>query len=404
MPAPMTDLAHRVQPMPYRWVMLGMIWLAYASFGMVSSSLAPVVTQIASDLRLSYSQIGTILGAWQLTYIGVAFIGGRIIDRIGLRRALGFGLLVIAASAVLRGAATDFWTLFGAVALFGVGGPMVSIGAPKLVATWFLGPERGKAAGIYTTGSALGGVIVLSLTNSVLLPLTGTWRLTVAAFGVVALVVCALWWGFAREPQVENASRVTTGGGVVQLLHIRNVWLVLVIGFSAFLSGHGLRNWLPKILEWHGYAPVDAGFWASIPNLIGIVAALVITRVVKREHRAHAIGVMFAINAVSLMLIGVTSGPILVLCLVLLGFVLSSLTPLLLLVIMDTPRVGAAAMGTAGGLYFTVGEIGGFAGPSLMGLLFDVTGGFVVGLTLIAVISIAMAFASLALDRNFQAA
>ena len=395
----MSDALPRDLPLKYRWVMLAMIWLAYASFGMVSSSLSPVVTQISEDLHLSYSQIGTILGAWQLTYIGVAFVGGRIIDRIGLRRALGFGLLVIAASALLRGAANDFWTLFLAVALFGVGGPMVSIGAPKLVATWFLGVERGKAAGIYATGSALGGVIVLSLSNSVLLPLLGSWRLAVASFGLLTLIVCAVWWWLAREPPAISSSRTLVNAGVGRLLRVRNVWLVLVIGFSAFLSGHGLKNWLPKILEWHGFASVDAGFWASVPNLIGIVAALIITRAVRREHRAWVIAAMFALNAVALIVMGMASGPALFACLVLLGFVLSSLTPLLLLVIMDTPGVGAGAMGTAGGLYFTIGEIGGFAGPSLMGYLFDLTGSFVIGLTLIAAISIGMAAASLALDR-----
>ena len=51
--------------------MLALLWLAYASFGMVSSSLAPLVGQVTGDLGLSYSHMGTILGVWQLTYIGV---------------------------------------------------------------------------------------------------------------------------------------------------------------------------------------------------------------------------------------------------------------------------------------------------------------------------------------------
>jgi len=58
--------------------------------------------------------------------------------------------------------------------------------------------------------------------------------------------------------------------------------------------------------------------------------------------------------------------------------------PLLMLILMETPEVGAKNMGAAAGLYFTIGEMGGFAGPSLMGWLADLTGGFVTGLSLLA--------------------
>jgi len=36
-------------------------------------------------------------------------------------------------------------------------------------------------------------------------------------------------------------------------------------------------------------------------------------------------------------------------------------------------------MGAAGGIFFCVAEIGGFAGPLLMGALVDMTGGFLAG-------------------------
>jgi cyanate permease len=388
----------RADALPYRWVMLALLWLAYASFGMVSSSLAPLVGEITGELGLSYSQMGTILGAWQLTYIGVAYTAGRIIDRIGLRRALGVGIVVIAASGLLRGGASGFWTMFLFVALFGIGGHMVSVGAPKLVATWFGAKERGKAASIYTTASSLGGVIVLATANSVLMPITGSWRLTVSAYGLVGLAVGAVWWLLARDPPVEPGA-AGASGDPRRLLRVRNVWMVLVIGLAAFLSTHGLRNWLPQVLQMRGYSAVDAGYWAALPNLLGIVGALIFTRIVPRDQRTQAIAGLLAVNAVAFALIALASGPTLILGLVLKGLVFSSQTPLLLLVIMESPGVGAAAMGAAGGLYFTVGEVGGFLGPSLMGYLFDLTGGFAVGLLLYAALLAVMGVGCLFLDR-----
>src|SRR5207302_5425961 len=142
----------------------------------------------------------------------------------------------------------------------------------------------------------------------------------------------------------------------------------------------------------------DAGYWAALPNLLGIVGALIFTRIVPREQRTRATAGLFVVNAVAFALIALASGPTLILGLVLKGLVFSSQTPLLLLVIMESPGVGAAAMGAAGGLYFTVGEVGGFAGPSLMGYLFDLTGGFAVGLLLYAALLAIMGLGCLLLE------
>jgi CP family cyanate transporter-like MFS transporter len=379
--------------------MLGLAWAAYAAFGLVSASLAPLVTPITLDLGISYAQMGMILGAWQLAYIGVAYNAGRILDRFGLRRALGVGILVIAASALARAAAVDFWTMFLAVALFGVGAPMISIGAPKLIATWFEARERGGAAGVYATGPSVGSIVVLTSANAVLLPLTGGWRPTIAVLALGALAIAAVWWLFARD-ESGRGDRAAAGPapGLGGLLRVRNVWLVVVIGFASFLSGHALGNWLPKILESRGFDAVSAGYWASIPNVVGIVGALTLPRIVRAEHRVLAVALMFSVNALAIVMIALGSGPLLLGALVMQGFVRNSVTPFLMLVMMESPAVGAAAMGAAGGLFFTVGEIGGFSGPSAMGLILDLTGGFTLGLFALAAVLVVMAIACAGLE------
>jgi len=58
-----------------------------------------------------------------------------------------------------------------------VGGPIISSGAPKVVARWFAGTGRGFAMGIYMTGPFIGGMITLTMSHSVFLPwLGGDWR------------------------------------------------------------------------------------------------------------------------------------------------------------------------------------------------------------------------------------
>ena len=64
--------------------MLILLWLLYIAFGMVARAIFPLVTPILADLALTYSQMGTILGSWQLTYILAALVAGTILDRWGM--------------------------------------------------------------------------------------------------------------------------------------------------------------------------------------------------------------------------------------------------------------------------------------------------------------------------------
>jgi sugar phosphate permease len=123
----------------YRWLILALLWLLYFSFGVVTRSPSPLITPIIHDLEMSYGQMGFVLGSWQMTYIILAIAAGVIMDRWGIRRSIFLGALVIGISTILRSASTGFFSLLFFVALFGVGGPMISIGCPKTIFTWFKG-------------------------------------------------------------------------------------------------------------------------------------------------------------------------------------------------------------------------------------------------------------------------
>ncbi len=85
-----------------RWLILAGLWLCYMSFGVVVTSLAPLVPVIQADLAMSHSAMGSILGAWQLVYIAAAVPCGILLDRLGGRWALTIGVGIIVVSAVSR--------------------------------------------------------------------------------------------------------------------------------------------------------------------------------------------------------------------------------------------------------------------------------------------------------------
>ena len=377
----------------YRWVMLVLLWLLYICFGIVSRAIFPLVTPILNDLRMIYSQMGLILGSWQLTYIMMALGAGSILDRWGVRKSIFAGAFVIGLSASLRYFANDSAFLLMAVALFGVGGPMISIGGPKTISAWFRGPSRGLAIGIYTSGNWIGGLLALALTNSLVMPMAGNnWRTTFAIYGLITFGIGLIWLLFSRGS--ENGltyDRISVIDVFRSLVRLHDVRIVLTMGLLAFAIGHGLGSWLPKILETSGLSGQQAGLAASITVAAGIPSILVIPSLVPLHYRGRVMAVLCILTAVNIVLVMQVSGAALLIGLAILGFISSPFMSLLLLILMDSPGVEDRYMGSAGGMFFCVAEIGGFAGPFLMGVLVDLTGTFLSGALFLAILCIAIA-------------
>ena len=396
----------------YRWVILGLGFFIYFNMGLVSAVLSAIVTPVMNDLNMTYSQMGFILGTWQLVYIFVALPLGFLTDRIGPYKSLLLASIIVSLSAVLRAFAVNFETLALFVAVFGVGGSLVSIGLPKLVSVWFLGGERGMATGVNSTGSMMGSIVALSLTNSVIMPLVGNWRNAFLVYGSVGFLITAVWLFVGRrapsmnEPEAAVAPVEREGlAGAKEVYKSKNVWLIVIIGVTSFLSSHGLANWLPKILQLKGMTPDLAGFSTAILNVFAILGCFLIPRLSQiMGSKKSTISVLLFVQGLAILAIGMADGPILWTALALDGVIKGGYMPLLIVILMEMPEVGAKRMGIVGGLYFAVGEIGGFGGPFILGLLRDTTGLFLSGIVFLAVVCEAMIVLAFLLKVETQSA
>ncbi|MCY4193647.1 MAG: MFS transporter [bacterium] len=392
----------------FRWVMLGALWTVYFSFGLAVLSMAPLVEVIREDLGLSKGAMGTVLGAWPLVYLAAAIPSGALIDRLGLRRSLGIATAIISASVLLRPAADSFIELFGAVALFGLGGPLVSVGAPKLVSVWFDEKERALAMGITMTAPALGGVLPLVTANSVLMPaFNGSWRSTLLVYAFINVVVIALWLITAAiaERVAPGAGRdVDTGrgfSGAWELLGHRAVQRMLVVALGMFFFVHSLNGWLPTVIEDRGFSSSAAGYLAGAVTALGIFGALFGTRSVPEHSRIAVLSMLFALFGVAAVLLNVDGRPAAFAGLAIIGLGKGLAVPVALLVMMQLPGVAQRNMGAAGGLFFTAGEAGGVTGPILFGVVSD-AGGSAAGLVLLAGVTFATALLVLLLRKAME--
>ena len=386
------------QSNPYRWAMMFGVWLLYFAFGLTMASLAPLVAVIEADLGINHIGMGTILGAWPVVYIAASAPCGMLLDRFGPRRMLFFATLVIAFSGLLRGVSEEYFGLLLAIVVFGLGGPLVSAGAPKVISLWFSGKDRGLAIGIYFTGNAFGGITALSLTNSVMMPLLdGDWRMVMLCYSGFVVISGLVWLAINTHPAAKSMERKLAAEPkapfmqvLKELIRLPVVRLVLTMGICILFFNHGFNNWLPTILQQGGMSLTAAGYWASIPTGFGMISALILPRLATRERRYTILFGLFLCAACATILIYAATGPLLLLGLVMQGMCRGAMTSISILILMDMDDGDTRRVGAASGLYFSAAEVGGALGPMSMGILAETTGSFTVPIFMMTGITVVL--------------
>jgi cyanate permease len=253
------------------------------------------------------------------------------------------------------------------------------------------------------SGAFIGSAMALSLTNAIIMPLVGTWRNVFSFYGLLGFLIAAAWVILAkqRKPIIEQSSVSPPIREMVRnLIGFRCVWMVAIIGSSGFLISYGFGNWLPAMLETKGFTAVDAGLLASLPTWTGLLATVIIPGFTKTGSRRPAIiGILF-FQGISIVIVELTSGLLLISSLVFYGLISGAMMPILLVVLMDLPDVGAEYTGIATGVYFSIAGICAFIGPTIVGYLTDLTGTFLPAIILLALVMEAMIALTLFLKEN----
>lgn len=363
--------------------------------------LPAFLTPIIADLGLTGTQAGIVTGAIPLSYIPLALVSGLVIDRIGAPNAIGIGLVVLGAAHAVRAGATGFVSVLVPTLLLGVGGTGLTFGLPKLVADLFPPERSGSMSSVYLVGSALGTAAAFGVGRPTLGPLAGGWRplFLAAGVGIVGFGVCwtvgaTLLWRrvdcFSGEDgESENASFTVESlrRDAWTVLSHPEIKLLVLVGTMRLLVNHGLQAWLATALELRGLA---VGLAATVTTLyvvarIGgtVTVSPLSDRLGARRPAVVACGVLGTVGAVGVAAAG-GSVPLTVAAVALVGVAMGGLSPLVRVIPIELDGIGPRLTATANGLVFTVGEVGGFAGPFLIGGLRDHTGSFVPGFALLA--------------------
>jgi MFS transporter, ACS family, tartrate transporter len=274
---------------------------------------------------------------------------------------------------------------------------------------WFPTRERARAMAQFSTASMAAGIVGAPLSGA-LLSLGGAagldgwqWLFLVEGVPAVVLGVVALFYlddgpGRARWlPDDERqwlvdairAERSSPEGAPAQTIRAGlltpGVWRFAFVLFLIVTSGYGFSFFLPQIVKrLSGASDLAVGLWTAVPFTVAAIGMITVAAHSDRtgERRRH-VAACAALAATGLAASSFSGSAIVALALLAAAAVgLYSATPPFWSLPTAFLRGDGAAAGI--GLINSVGNLGGFVGPYVMGWMQGLSGDFRVGLRVLA--------------------
>jgi MFS transporter, ACS family, tartrate transporter len=368
--------------------------------------------QMNKDLGITASMFGFGAGLFFVTYCFLEVPSNLLLEKFGARRwiariMINWGL--IAGGMAFVNSATSFYVMR---ALLGVAEAGFFPGMIFYLTTWFPEAYRGRAMSYLVVAAPIsfliGGPISGALLNlDGFLQLRG-WQWVFIVEAVPAIIMggvilrmltdrpaAATWlapderdWLVGRLAVEEDRRKAVRNYSVLEALISPRVLLLAVVNFSVVLTVYGVVFFLPQIVKGFGVTNLQAGFISAVPFIAAAFGILWAGRRsdVQRERRFHT-SVPILIMAVSMVVAAFVQDPIAKMA----AFSVAafgaycSIPPFWALP--TTLLSGAAAAGGIA-LINSIGNLGGFAGPWIMGLVKDATGNFSGALLIMAIMDI----------------
>ncbi|MFI5696489.1 MFS transporter [Kribbella sp. NPDC051586] len=355
-------------------------WPAIVGYSLVGAAtqlvwlnFAGVTTVAAARYGVSESAIGWLAQVFPLLYVVLAIPCGLLLDR-WFRPALIAGAVLTALGALVRLIGDDFtWLLAGQI-LASIAQPLVLNAVTGITGRYL--SEKNRPTGIAVgTASIFAGMVIAFLLSAIFttassLP-TMLWLTAIFCVLAAAVLIFVVRRPGPFEPAHPGESALRPDRGALATAWgdplIRRLCVLALFPFGVFVA---MSTFAQALLEPAGVSGGTASTILLVNVIAGVLGSAIIPILVVRRHAESTLLVVsLTATALACVLLAVAPG-------VLTGFVAITLIGLLLLpalpiVLELVERRTGEAEGTAAGLIWMAGNLGGLIVAVVVGLLVD---------------------------------
>lgn len=387
---------------------LPFIFLCYVISYLDRTNVGFAAISMNKDLGLTATMFGWAAGLFFFGYFIFEIPSNLLMQRFGARvwiaRIMITWGLISMATAFATGPISFSILRF----LLGVAEAGFTPGVYLYFTYWFPGKWRAKAIAAFLLGIPTANIIGSPLSGW-LMEMHGimglkNWQFLLVAealpavlLGIACLFVLvdtpakARWmndrektWLGERLKQEQQAIGSSHGNTLRSALTNPKVFTLAAINFCCIVGSVGIGLWMPQIIKSLGMTNTTVGLVTALPYVLGAISMTIWARLANRsQQRLPYVAGALAFAAVALVGAALTDEPIMkVTCLALTVSGILSFQATFW-AIPSTILTGRAAAGGLA-LIVSIGNLGGFAGPFLIGLIKDATQSFAVPFYVVA--------------------
>jgi MFS transporter, ACS family, tartrate transporter len=393
------------------WRLMPLLMLGYFCAYLDRSNVGMAATTMVKYLGFTNAVFGFGAGLFFLGYFLAEIPSNLILNKMGARRWIARILLTWGVIAALTGFVWDEWSFYVNRVLLGLAEAGFYPGVLLYMTWWFPSYYRTRMMGIFQSASVI-SLFVGPPIGGLLLQMQGIlglqgWQWLFIIEGLPPIIMCFVTWKLLTDRPVEaqwlrpeqrswlqarlDAERAQREAvrtySLGQAFGNPKMWLLTVAYFGQNMSAYGLVFFLPLIVKGLGIAPDWIGLVSALPYLCAFVAMIYwgYHSDLHGERTWHVAGaaLVAAGGLAACVLIGAGHPVVtmILLCVALMGQ--QSLVP----TFWSLPSAMLTGVALAGGLAMinSIGNLGGWLGPFVYGLVKDATGSADIGLLCLAI-------------------
>ncbi|MGA4955554.1 CynX/NimT family MFS transporter [Streptomyces lavendulocolor] len=272
-----------------RLLVVGLV-LAALNLRPAITSLGALLEEVRTGLHMSGGVAGVLTSVPPLCFAVFGITAPRLARRFGPGAVVFAGMVAITAGLVLRPFAGGTVAFLAASALALMGIAVSNVLMPVIVKRYF--PDRvGTMTGLYSMALALGTSLAAAATVPVTGALGGGWRAGLAVWAVLGAFAVVAWLPLVRRrgsSATGTGAAAGTGSGAsgeapaLRITRSRTAWaLGCFFGLQA-TGAYITMGWMPQIFRDAGVSAGTAGVLLAVTMVMGVPLAFVIPRLATR--------------------------------------------------------------------------------------------------------------------------